>query len=456
MRIHFIAIGGAAMHNLAIALHKKGHIVSGSDDEIYDPARSQLEKLGLLPEKFGWFKQKLSKQLDAVILGMHARPDNPELNEAKRLGLKIYSYPEFLYEQTKDKIRIVVAGSHGKTTTTSMVMHVLKDQGIDFDYMVGARIEGFESMVNLQENTKIAVFEGDEYLSSPIDLRPKFLHYKPHIALINGIAWDHINVFPLFEDYLYQFEKLVDVIEPNGKLFYYMDDKHLVQVVDKIKRNDISKSAYQAHPHKVVKNQTILLDKDKEIPVQFFGKHNMQNLSGAYEIVKAMGLSSEQFYSSISTFKGAARRLQILKQDENAVVFYDFAHSPSKLEASINAVKEQYPERKLIACMELHTYSSLSDDFLMEYEGTMAKADEAILFYDLAALAIKNKAELNEKSIFGAFKKENLELIKNKEELEKRLKEIQLNNTCLLLMTSGSFAKIELNKIVEHQFSRKK
>ena len=309
MKVHFIAIGGSAMHNLAIALHKKGITVSGSDDEIFDPSKSRLEKYGLLPESWGWFPEKITGDLDAIILGMHARIDNPELLEAQKLGLKIYSYPEYIYEQTKDKTRVVIGGSHGKTTTTSMVMHVLKENQIDFDYMVGAQIEGFETMVQLSKDAKIAIFEGDEYLSSPIDRRPKFHLYHPNIALLTGIAWDHINVFPTFENYVEQFETFVNLIQPNGSLIYFDGDEHIQKIVD-AKRENIKYIPYNTHPAKIENNHTSLITKIGNIPLEIFGEHNLQNLMGAYYICKEIGISDEDFYSTIQSFSGAAKRLQ--------------------------------------------------------------------------------------------------------------------------------------------------
>ena len=198
MNVHLIAIGGSAMHNMAIAMHKKGFNVTGSDDEIFEPSKTRLAKLNLLPAKEGWDTNNIHKGIDAVILGMHARADNPELLKAQELGLKIYSYPEYIYEQTKDKTRIVIGGSHGKTSITAMILHVLNYHKVDCDYMVGAQLDGFDTMVKLTKEAKIAVIEGDEYLSSPIDRRPKFHLYKPNIAILSGIAWDHINVFPTF------------------------------------------------------------------------------------------------------------------------------------------------------------------------------------------------------------------------------------------------------------------
>ncbi len=352
MKVHFIAIGGSAMHNLAIALHKKGFIVTGSDDEIFEPSKSRLQQHGILPEQWGWFPEKITSDIDAIILGMHARTNNPELLKAQELGLNIYSYPEYLYQQTKDKTRIVIGGSHGKTTTTSMVMHVLKSNHIHFDYMVGAQIEGFDTMVKLTKEAKYAVFEGDEYLSSPIDRRPKFHLYHPHIALITGIAWDHINVFPTFENYVEQFRIFTDKVVGNGTLIYFSEDQHLQKII--ADKSDSRKYiGYNTPRYRVENNNTILLTEENEIPLQIFGEHNLQNLMGAYYICKEIGLTDKQFYNAITNFSGAAKRLQLLAKNVSCSVFQDFAHSPSKLKATTGAVKKQFPNRQLIACMEL-------------------------------------------------------------------------------------------------------
>ncbi|HLN72858.1 MAG TPA: Mur ligase family protein, partial [Prolixibacteraceae bacterium] len=381
MRVHFIAIGGSAMHNLAIALHKKGYHVTGSDDEVFEPSKSRLKKLGLLPEREGWFEENITPELDAVILGMHARQDNPELLRAQELGLKIFSYPEYLYEQTKDKIRVVVGGSHGKTTITSMILHVLGYNGLKFDYMVGAQLEGFDTMVSLSEDAKIAVFEGDEYLSSPIDLRPKFHLYFPNIALLSGIAWDHINVFPTFPFYVEQFQKFVDMIQPNGSLIYYEGDENLRQIAAN-GREDIDKLPYWSHDSVIENGITYLVTDGKKIKLRIFGEHNLQNISGAQLVCCQLGLTDEQFYSAIAEFKGASRRLEVLAEKEDCVIFNDFAHSPSKLKATTEAVKKQFPDRKLVACLELHTFSSLKKDFLPQYKNCMNAADQAIVYFN--------------------------------------------------------------------------
>ncbi len=348
MKIHFIAIGGSAMHNLALALFQKGYNISGSDDEIFEPSKTRLKKHGLLPEKEGWYPEKITTDLDAVILGMHARMDNPELEKAKMMGLKIFSYPEYIYEQTKNKTRVVIGGSHGKTSITAMVLHVLHHNNIDCDYMVGAQLEGFDTMVRLTHEAKIAVIEGDEYLSSPIDRRPKFHLYKPNIALLSGIAWDHINVFPTFENYVEQFEVFINLIEENGSLIYCEADPE-VKKLSENSGSGIKKVPYNLPEHTIEEGITYIIDGDKKIPLQVFGAHNLLNLNGALLICNELGISKDDFYNAITSFKGASRRLELVKKSEKTAIYRDFAHSPSKLKATTEAVKKQFPERKLIA-----------------------------------------------------------------------------------------------------------
>lgn len=446
MRVHFIAIGGSAMHNLAIALHQKGYKVSGSDDEIFEPSKGRLKKYGILPENIGWDITKVTSELDAVILGMHAREDNPELKKAQELGLKIYSYPEYIYEQTKDKIRVVIGGSHGKTSITSMILHVLNFHSIEHDYMVGAQLEGFECMVKLTQNAKIAVLEGDEYLSSPIDRRPKFHLYYPNIAVISGIAWDHINVFPTFENYVEQFQIFVNKIEPNGTVIYCQLDKN-VEKVAKNAREDISQIPYGIHPHKIVKGITYLLDKEKEYPLEIFGDHNLQNLSGALNVCKELGLTNDKFYAAIQSFKGASKRLELVKRTASSVMYKDFAHSPSKLKATTQALSLQFPERELVACMELHTFSSLNKEFLMQYDGAMANADKAFVYYSPKTLEHKRLEAISPEEVKAAFNSENVEVFIDSTELENRLKSYQWNNKNLLMMSSGNFDGIDFEKL---------
>ena len=448
MRVHFIAIGGAAMHNLALALHKKGFQVSGSDDEIFDPSKSRLEQFGLLPEKWGWFPDKINSDINAIILGMHARIDNPELLKAKELGLKIYSYPEYIYEQTKDKIRVVIGGSHGKTTTTSMIMHVLKCNNIDFDYMVGAQIEGFDTMVKLSEDSKIAVFEGDEYLASPLDPRPKFHLYHPHIALLTGIAWDHINVFPTFENYLSQFEKFIGYIKPEGSLIYFENDEHIRKMIAS-KRSDITYLPYNSHPHKVKNGISSLITEKGDLELSIFGEHNLQNLKGAHLICKELGLSDERFYSSIKNFGGAAKRLQTLAQNEQTIVYQDFAHSPSKLEATTKAVKNQFADRKLVACMELHTFSSLKEEFLPEYNNSMALADIAMVYFNPKTVEHKKLKAITADQVKEAFGGNNLKVYTDSNILINDLLELNFAKTNLLLMSSGNFSGVNLQELAD-------
>jgi len=446
MRVHFIAIGGAAMHNLAIALHKKGYTVSGSDDEIFEPSRSRLDRYNLLPEAFGWYPEKITSDIDAIILGMHARIDNPELLEAQKQGIKIYSYPEFLYEQTKNKKRVVIAGSHGKTTITSMIMHVLKFHNINFDYMVGSQIEGFDTMVNLEEHNKIAVFEGDEYLSSPIDMRSKFLHYNPHIALISGIAWDHINVFPTFDGYKEQFMHLINDIQDNGHLVYYKNDEHLIQMSESFPEH-IQVMDYDTHKHEINSGKTTLITESQNYSLEIFGTHNLQNLNGARLVLNQLNISNEQFYQAIQSFQGAAKRLQLITETDNSKVFIDFAHAPSKLKATLEAVREQFPNHNLIACMELHTFSSLNKDFLSEYEGSMNPADDATVFFSPETVKHKNLEEITPEMISEAFQRNDLNVISEPNKLNAFFTSIDLSNTIVLLMSSGNFGGVNVKDI---------
>lgn len=438
MQIHFIAIGGSAMHNLAIALHLKGMDITGSDDEFFEPSKSRLNAYGLLPKVEGWNPSIISTEIDAVILGMHARADNPELLKAQELGLKIYSYPEYLYEQTKDKIRVVIGGSHGKTTSTSMVMHVLKYHEIDFDYMVGAKLEGFDTMVRLSKTTKIAVFEGDEYLSSPIDRRPKFHHYHPNIALLTGIAWDHINVFPTFENYVSQFELFANMIVPGGVLIYYNDDELLCSIAKNMKSN-VRSVGYNTPDYLLEDNNTSLLTSDDIIPLKIFGEHNLQNLAGALLICKELGISEADFYNAIATFNGSSRRLEVVAENKETTVYYDFAHSPSKLKATTLAVKTQFENRKLIAVMELHTFSSLTKDFLPLYNKTMDAADEALVYFNPKTIEHKQLLPISSNDVKEAFGG-NVEVFTDADLLFDKLKKEYWANKNLLIMSSGNFS----------------
>ncbi|MFO7613763.1 MAG: Mur ligase family protein [Bacteroidales bacterium] len=438
MRVHFIAIGGSAMHNLAIALKLKGFEVTGSDDEIFDPARSRLEKYGILPDSEGWKPSRIDAGIDAVILGMHARADNPELLRSRELELKIYSYPEYLYEQSKDKTRVVIAGSHGKTTITSMILHVLNHAGVETDYMVGAQLEGFEVMVRFSDISRYMILEGDEYLSSALDRRPKFHLYKPDIALISGIAWDHMNVFPTFENYVDQFVQFIELIEENGRLIYCEDDPELQRLVQQSRQN-IKKVSYGNLGYVVNDKVTSLIWKGKKVPLKIFGRHNIQNLHGAWLVCRELGVSDMQFLAAIGSFTGASKRLQMLWSGPSASIFKDFAHSPSKLRATIHAVKEQYPGRELVACLELHTFSSLNKDFLPQYRGCMDLADQAIVYYSEHALALKRLPDLTHEEVREAFSDPRLKIFNDPEELQQYLQQMDLHQRNLLLMSSGNF-----------------
>lgn len=448
MKVHFIAIGGSAMHNLAIALHLKGYEVTGSDDEIFDPAKSRLKKYGLLPSATGWDPEKVNLSLDAIILGMHARADNPELQKARELNLKIYSYPEFLYEQSKEKSRIVVGGSHGKTTITSMIIHVLQQNHLDCDYMVGAQLEGFEVMVKLSEQAKIMVIEGDEYLTSPIDRRPKFHLYKPDIGIISGIAWDHVNVFPTFENYVEQFKIFAGMISLDGAYIYYQGDEILNKMSSEI--NHPHKYPYSVHRYHIKNGKTYLETPYGDIQLLIFGKHNLANLNAAKLACNAVGISDEQFYHAIASFKGASKRLELVVENENCCVYKDFAHSPSKLKATIEAVKEQFPDRKLVACMELHTFSSLSEEFLKEYKNAMNLADIGIVYYNPEAVEHKKLSPITSEMIYKSFNREDLEIFSNSKLLIDRLLTIENSNTQFLLMSSGNFNGIDIEQLANN------
>ena len=448
MRIHFIAIGGSAMHNLAIALHNKGEHVTGSDDEIFDPSRSRLAAKGLLPEHYGWFEDKISSDIDAVILGMHAKLDNIELLRAKELGLTIYSYPEFLYEQSKNKTRVVIGGSHGKTTITSMILHVMHYHDIQVDYMVGAQLEGFDTMVHLTKENDFIVLEGDEYLSSAIDRRPKFHLYKPNIALLSGIAWDHINVFPTFDNYVEQFRIFLSQITHGGAIVYNQEDIEVKQVVEAT-QNQIKKYPYQTPRYSVDNGDTLLDTQDGAMPIEVFGKHNLNNLEGARWICQLMGVQQEDFYQAIATFKGASKRLEKIAQGPTSIAYKDFAHSPSKVLATTQALKNQYPERSLLACLELHTYSSLNPEFLSEYKGALDGADKAVVFYSPKAVKIKKLEAVSSAQILNAFQREDLLVFTDPTAFQDYLFAQDFKNTSLLLMSSGDYGGLDFEKVKE-------
>lgn len=449
MRVHFIAIGGAAMHNLAIALHLNGFTVTGSDDVVYEPSKTRLLKQGLLPVKQGWDPNVITSDLDAIILGMHARIDNPELLKAQALHIPVYSYPQYIFEQSKNKKRIVIGGSHGKTTITSMILHVLNYYKKDFDYLVGAQIAGFENMVKLSD-APVIVIEGDEYLASPIDRRPKFHLYKAHIGIISGVAWDHINVFPTFETYKNQFSIFIDTIQQYGKLIYCSEDEVLKDIVEQHQfKNDIQTISYETPKYVINNGQTYLQTADGEVEINVFGKHNLMNLTAAKLACVEVGIDEKAFYKAISSFKGAAKRLEKLGETKTAVAFKDFAHSPSKLKATIDAVKEQYPDRKLIACIELHTFSSLNEDFLKEYAGTMSGADFAIVFIDEKTFRQKKIKLISEEKVISAFDDKNIKFFNQPEKIKSYLETFKFNNTNLLMMSSGNFGGVDLGTLTK-------
>ncbi|MEP0264458.1 Mur ligase family protein [Dokdonia sp.] len=448
MNVHFIAIGGAAMHNLALALHHKGYQVTGSDDTIFEPSKSRLEKYGLLPVSFGWFPEKITNSLDAIILGMHAKEDNPELLKAQELGLTVYSYPEYLYEQSKNKTRVVIGGSHGKTTITSMILHVMHYWEKEVDYMVGAQLEGFDTMVHLTEDNDFIVLEGDEYLSSPIDRRPKFHLYKPNIALLSGIAWDHINVFPTFENYVEQFQIFVNSMTNGGAMVYNIEDAEVVNVVENATAH-IKKYPYETPVYEVENGETLLETPEGPMPIEVFGKHNLNNLAGAKWICQHMGVVEEDFYEAIATFKGASKRLEKIAESTTNVAYKDFAHSPSKVSATTQAMKEQYPDRTVVACLELHTYSSLNANFLKEYQGALNAADIAVVFYSPHAVEIKKLEKVTEQQIAMAFQRDDLKIYTDPAQFKAFLFAQKFENTALLLMSSGNYGGLDFEEVKE-------
>jgi UDP-N-acetylmuramate: L-alanyl-gamma-D-glutamyl-meso-diaminopimelate ligase len=447
MKVHFIAIGGSTMHNLALALHQKGCQVTGSDDEIFEPSRSRLLAKGLLPEAIGWFPEKITSDLDEVILGMHARKDNPELIRAQELGLKIYSFPEYVYKCSEDKQRVVVAGSHGKTTVTSMLMHVLRFHDKEFDYLVGSLVDGFETMAKISD-APVIVIEGDEYLTSPLDLRPKFWHYKHHIGIITGVAWDHINVYPTFAKYLEQFEMFADLTPKGGLLIYSKDDKKVGDICS-IDRNDVRTEAYSVPSHKIRNGRTTLNTDYGPIELQVFGEHNLKNLESARLACLHLGVTEKGFYEAISSFKGASNRLELLAKTDKTVVFKDFAHAPSKLLATTMAVKKNFPDFKLVACLELHTFSSLNKDFLKEYKEKFKFADEPVVFFNPETLEHKKLPPITEEDIRSNFASKNLKVFTEKQSFEDFLLAQDWKNKSLLLMSSGKFGGLDLPQIAQ-------
>jgi len=446
--IHFIAIGGAVMHQLALALKRQGNIVTGSDDEINDPAKSNLAQAGILPEKSGWYPEKITAQTDAIVLGMHAKADNPELIAAKKLGISIYSFPQYVYEVSKDKKRVVIAGSHGKTTITSMVMHILKKQNVKFDYLVGAKVAGFDQSVQLSD-APLIILEGDEYPASVEEKRPKIFFYHPHISVLSGIAWDHVNVFPTYENYLSQFEQYLNTMEAGASLFYNNEDPEVQQLVKKAARH-LKAVPYGMPAFHYENGEAVLDTKYGPLKVAVFGRHNLLNMNAAIDVCMELGISEQDCYTAIASFAGAAKRLEKLKEEDGLVVYRDFAHAPSKLKATLDAVREAYPDRELIACFELHTYSSLSEQFLNEYAHSMNAADKGIVYFSHHALALKGLPELHADVVQKHFGKTDLQVIDEKEQLETSVRKLVKEAgkpVCLLLMSSGTFDGIDWNSV---------
>ena len=446
MRIHFIAIGGSAMHNLAIALHRKGNQVTGSDDVIYEPSRSRLEKEGLLPQSIGWDASRIDASIDAIILGMHAKADNPELLAAKALSIPIYSYPEYLYEATKEKTRVVIGGSHGKTSITAMILHVLDYWDLSVDYMVGAQLEGFDIMTHLTEDNDFVVLEGDEYLSSVIDRRPKFHLYKPNIALISGIAWDHVNVFPTRADYVEQFKLFIETITAGGILIYNKEDETLEELVATTDHT-IRKIPYDMHQYTVENGQTQLESEEGPIPLQIFGQHNMSNLSGALLLCTQMGVEPVMFYEAISSFSGATKRLELFADRPGKRIYRDFAHAPSKVQASTLAVREQFPNDLFLACLELHTFSSLDTSFIHNYSNCLLHTDIAAVFIDDEARKAKANNSLDEETIRNAFFHRSLYVFYDKETLSNWLQHQPAS--IVLMMSSGHFGGLDFKTLID-------
>lgn len=442
MQVHFIAIGGSVMHQLALALKRKGYQVTGSDDEIFEPARSNLQAAGILPPAEGWFPEKITASLNAIILGMHAKADNPELQKARELNIPVYSFPEYIYQESKSKKRIVVGGSHGKTTTTSMIMHVLKHTGAPFDYLVGAKLQGFDQSVNITD-APVIVCEGDEYPASVLEKRPKFHFLYPHIAILTGIAWDHINVFPTFDIYLEQFRIFLDKIEAGGVLIYNATDAVLHDLVSQ-HPSMVRRVPYGLPDHMINGGETIITIENIPGPLKVFGNHNLQNVQAAWLACRELGIDAAQFVKAISSFTGASKRLELLAAGGDVRVYRDFAHAPSKVKATMQAVKQQFPDKKLLAVLELHTYSSLNEQFMHEYAGSMDQADEAVVFYSKHALELKRMPDLPPDKVREGFGKKDLQVFNRKEELEQWLRTRQYEHANLLLMSSGNYDGLDV------------
>lgn len=431
------------MHQLAIALKRKGYEVTGTDDEIFEPAKSNLEREGLLPAQVGWNVDLIREGVDAIILGMHAKSDNPELLRAKGLNIPIYSFPEYIFKESEGKKRVVVGGSHGKTTTTAMIMHVLKDAGQDFDYLVGARLPGFDQSVNIT-NAPLIVCEGDEYPASAIEARPKFHFLYPHIAILTGIAWDHINIFPTFANYLEQFRIFINKIESGGILIYNETDPVLADMIERHNRTDVRYIGYGVPTHFIEDGETSVVIEGSKEKLEVFGTHNLLNLHAAWLVCKELGIGAQIFVKAIATFKGASKRLELLSKNDSTVVYRDFAHAPSKVAATMEAARAQFPGKKLIAVFELHTYSSLNEAFMKEYSGVMDRADEATVFYSSHALEIKRLSELSKEAVMAGFNTPGLSVLNKKEELEAWLADRNFENSLVLFMSSGNYEGIDI------------
>lgn len=445
-RIHFIAIAGSVMHNLAITLKQAGHDVTGSDDEIFEPARSALSRYGILPEKEGWYPEKITPRTDVVMLGMHAHKDNPELRRAQELGLTIYSFPDYIYDRSKDKQRIVIAGSHGKTTITALVIHVLNAIGRKFDYVIGARVRGIEQTVKLSD-APVIIIEGDEYLSSALDPTPKFLRYHHHIGLISGIAWDHANVFPSEEDYVKQFDLFADQT-PKGGILIYCDQDSMALIIGKKERSDVTAVSYKTHPHSADQKGHFYLTANKEkYPVRIFGSHNFQNINGAKEVLKKIGVTNEQFYKAVSTFQGAAGRLEVVGEKDSVTLYKDFAHAPSKVTATVKAVREIYPARDLVACVELHTNSSLNKKFLPQYKDSLKNAQIPVVYFNPEKVHAKKLEPISAGDIQAAFANPRIRIFDRVDDLETFLLSQKWQNKNLLMMSSGNFGGLNLTQL---------
>lgn len=444
MKVHFIAIGGSIMHSLAISLKKKGYIISGSDDKFFSPSKENLKNENLL-FKAGWFPEKITSDLDFVILGMHAKIDNPELIEARKKKIKIYSFPEYISLVSKNKKRVVVSGSHGKTTITTMIMHVLNAKNIKFDYLVGAKIKGFDNMVHLSDN-EIIVIEGDEYLSSKLDTRPKFLHYNPDLLILSGISWDHINVFPDSESYTNAFVSLLKSTSSKCKVFYASNDHNIKKI---IKHSSGFSKSYSL-PDFSICNGNVLLRKNKSrYKLSIFGKHNLYNLEAARIICNELGVENEFFFQSIGSFLGAKNRLELLSIiNSKSFIYRDFAHSPSKVSASVEALKDLFPKRKLISCLELHTFSSLTLDFLSHYKNAFKRSNYVWVFFSPKEIEGKGLHVFSKKDILSLINHNNIRVFDDVDELGQAIHETLWVNTNLLLMSSGHFQGLDFKKII--------